>query len=450
MASPLAPSSAPTGPRGLPGVGALLAFARDPLRFVEEMARRHGDVARFPVAGNTTFLVSHPDAIKQVLVDRAGDEIKDQITRGLVRVLGHGLLTSEGDVWRRQRRRAAPSFGRAEVAVYGRAIVARAERMAERIGAREVRDVHADAAAVTLDVVVETLFAHEARGVEAVGPTVCALLSSYRRAFIGPQRFLPAWAPTRSRRVFRRAVREIDEVLAGIVRDARAAGRRGDDLLSHLLAATDDEGRAMDDRQLRDEIVTLFLAGHETTAIALTTALYLLASHPDVAARARAEIDAVLADRPAEAADAARLPFVDAIVREAMRLYPPAWIVGREAVRDVTIGGVTIPAGGQILASQWVVHRDARWFPEPTAFRPGRWLDGSTASIPRFAYFPFGGGPRICIGNHFAMLEAILILATLIRRIDVDLVPESRLELSPAVTLRPASPVYLAVTARRA
>lgn len=447
--SPLVPLASPPGPRGLPWVGSLLPFARDPLAFVSSVAQRHGDIARFTLLGTPTFLLSHPDQVQHILVERPADEIKDEITRGLDRILGQGLLTSEGALWKRQRKLAAPSFSRADVAVYARAMVERTAALVADVGAAEVRDVHTDMTSVTLDVVVRTLFGREATGVEDVGETVGALLSAYRRAYIGPQRMLPSWVPTGSRRTFRRGVRRIDEVLAGIIAEARASQRRGSDLLSRLLAATDDEGSGMSDRQLRDEIVTMFLAGHETTAIALTSALYLLATNPDIAARVRAELDAKLGGRPAEAADAPQLKLLDAVVRETMRLYPPAWIIGREAVRPIDIPGAHIPAGSQILMSQWVLHRDPRWFDQPTTFRPDRWLDGSTSSIHRYAYIPFGGGPRVCIGNHFAMLEAVLILATFLQRLEVEPVADTALKLAPSVTLRPVDPVLLRVAPRR-
>ena len=449
-----APSIAPdqpAGPRGLPLLGSLLSFTRDPLGFVETIARRYGDVARFSVAGIPTFLLSHPDHVQEVLVSNHAHQTKDQITRGLARILGQGLLTSEGATWRRQRKIAAPSFSRADVAVYGRAMVARAHELADQISRTggSVRDVHADMTRVTLDVVVRTLFARDVAGADDIGPTVGALLSSYRHAHIGLQRVLPEWVPTPSRRTLIRSTRRIDDLLAGVIREARASDQRGSDLLSRLLAATDDDGAGMDDRQLRDEIVTMFLAGHETTAIALTAALFLLAKHPEIGARVRSEVDEVLAGRAAEAADLTRLRFTDAVVRESMRLYPPAWIIGREAVRELRLGkGVVVPAGGQVLISQWVIHRDARWFAAPDAFRPDRWLDGSTAELHRHAYIPFGSGPRVCIGNHFAMLEAVLILATLVQRLDLAATPDSVLELVPAVTLRPARPVRLRMAAR--
>ncbi|HLU68750.1 MAG TPA: cytochrome P450, partial [Kofleriaceae bacterium] len=389
----------PTGPRGVPLFGSLGAFARDPLAFVTRVAREHGDLARFQVAGTTIYLVSSPALVQELLVGRHGSSIKDQITRGLTRALGQGLLTSEGERWRRQRKRAAPSFSRADIAVYGDTMVESARTLARRMGDGEVRDVHADMTGVTLEVVVRTLFdVASVPDADRVGDTVSSLVESYRTAYVGWQRLLPDWVPTPSRRRFHRSVRDIDRVLAPILRDARASGRRGSDLLSRLIAAVDEDGTGMSDTELRDEIVTLFLAGHETTAIALTAALYLLGEHPEVRARALAEIDEVLGGRPARAADAPRLRYLDAVVREAMRVYPPAWILGREATEDLELGGVTIERGAQLLVSQWVIHRDARWFPEPERFRPERWLDGATEGLPRYAYMPFGGGPRVCIG----------------------------------------------------
>lgn len=425
------PHPIPTGPRGLPLVGPLFSFGRDPTGFVTDVARRHGDIARFDVLGTPHFLLSHPDHVQRVLVEHQADEMKDEFTRGLARVVGRGLLTSEGPLWKRQRKLAAPSFSRADVAVYARAMVDRAAALAAEITAPVTRDVHEDMTDVTVDIVVRTLFAREVATGD-IGATVGATLTSYRRSFVGPQRMLPEWVPTRSRRVFRRGVRRIDALLGAVIRDARASQQRGSDLLSRLLAAGEADGTGMDNRQLRDELVTMFLAGHETTSIALTSTLYLLGSHPELAARARAELDEVLGERAAGADDLPRLRLLDAILRESMRLYPPAWMVGREALRDLEIGGARIPAGAQLLLSQWVVHRDARWFDAPEEFRPDRWLDGRAASLHRYAYFPFGGGPRVCIGNHFAMLEAVLILATLLQRIEITAAPETELALSPA------------------
>ncbi|HET6612702.1 MAG TPA: cytochrome P450 [Kofleriaceae bacterium] len=446
---PAALTARPTGPRGLPVLGPLFPFARDPLAFVTRVAGSHGDVARFDIAGTPIFLLSHPGAIQEVLVGRHKDAVKDQITRGLSRALGQGLLTSEGDTWRRQRKLAAPSFSRADIAVYADAMVAIGHGLADSLSDGEIRDVHHDMTGVTLDVVVRTLFDRDAvADAGGVGNSVTAMVEAYRHAYIGWQRLLPDWVPTPSRVRFRRAVRSIDGVLNEVIADGRAREQRGSDLLSRLLAATDDDGTGMSDRQLRDEIITLFLAGHETTAIALTCALYLLGTHPEIRARAIAEIDTVLGGRPATAADVPRLRFIDAVMRETMRLYPPAWIIGREATRDIEAAGTTIPAGAQILMSQWVIHRDPRWFREPVTFLPDRWLDGSTDNLPRYAYVPFGGGPRVCIGNHFAMLEAQLILATLLQHVELCAVPDTRLELFPAITLRPTVPVRMQVCRR--
>lgn len=449
VASQNALAPAPTGPRGLPGFGVLFEFARDPLGFVSRVAAAHGDIARFHVAGTPIFLITSPDAVQEILVGRHKDAVKDMITRGLSRALGQGLLTSEGQTWRRQRKLAAPSFSRNDIAVYGDAMVAIATRLAASLTDGDVRDVHHDMTRATLDVVVRTLFDRAAvPEADNVGHSVTSMVEAYRDSFIGWQRLLPDWVPTPSRRRFRRSVRAIDTVLTEVITDARARQEPGSDLLSRLLAATDDDGAGMSDRQLRDEIITLFLAGHETTAIALTAAFYLLGTHPEVRARAIAEIDEVLGKRPATVADVPKLRFLDAIMRETMRLYPPAWIIGREATRDIEVAGHVVPEGAQMLMSQWVIHRDARWFSEPVTFRPDRWLDGSTESLPRYAYVPFGGGPRVCIGNHFAMLEAVLILATMLQHAELCEVGDTRLELFPAITLRPTEPVRMQVRRR--
>ncbi len=250
---------------------------------------------------------------------------------------------------------------------------------------------------------------------------------------------LSAWVPTPRNLAMNRAVKQIDELLYRIITKRRASEPR-DDLLGTLLAAQDDEGARMSDEQLRDEAITLSLAGHETTALALAHTLYLLSKHPDVERRLHAEIASVLGGRLPTAADVRALPYTECVLKETMRLYPPAWTTGREVAEEVEIGGYVIPKGAQILASQWVVHRDPRWFPNPEGFDPDRWAPDRARDLPRFAYFPFGGGPRVCIGNHFAMMEATLILAILVQRFRIELHPGQRLALRPTATLRQAGP----------
>ena len=268
--------------------------------------------------------------------------------------------------------------------------------------------------------------------------------------YAGWAALLPWWQrlPTPGNRRFRRAKAEIDAVMYDTIARRRAGEKAGDDLLSRLLAARDEDGSRMSDRQLRDELVTLFLAGHETTALALSYSFYLLAQHPDAEARLAAELDEVLQGKPPTAADVPRLRSTEWVIKESMRLYPPATSIGREAVCDTEIGGYFVPKGAQVSPVQWVVHRDARWFDDPEAFKPERWDNDLARRLPRCAYFPFGDGPRVCIGNQFAIMEAVLVLATVAQRYRLALAPGFQLELLPSVTLRPKHGVSMVIQER--
>jgi cytochrome P450 len=301
-------------------------------------------------------------------------------------------------------------------------------------------NLHQEISRVTMEVVADVLFGsgispEDVRTVRDAMEVVNEYLANSPEAILK----LDAWVPTPRNLAMNRAVKQIDELIYRIIAGRRAAEPR-DDLLGTLLAAQDEEGARMSDQQLRDEAITLFLAGHETTALALAHTLYLLSKHPDVERRLYAEIAAVLGGRLPTADDVRALPYTERVLKEMMRLYPPAWTTGREAIEQVEIGGYVIPKGAQILTSQWVVHRDPRWFPNPEGFDPDRWTPERAKDLPRFAYFPFGGGPRICIGNHFAMMEATLVLVILLQRFRVELLPGQRLDLQPTVTLRQAGP----------
>jgi cytochrome P450 len=390
------------------------------------------------------LLLSHPDHVQEVLVQQADRLAKDQITSGLSRILGEGLLTSEGATWKRQRKLAAPSFSRADVAVYGQAMGARGAALADEITRTGggARDVHADMTRVTLDVVVETLFAREVPGVGSLGDTVGELLTAFRRAFIGGQRLLPDWVPTASRRTVWRTRRQIDELLLGVIQRARAGDVSGPDLLSMLIEARDAEtGEAMDDRQLRDEAMTIFLAGHETTANALTFSWLLLSRYPAAYRELRAEVTQALGGRSPGVDDLARLSQPRRVVQEAMRLYPPAWIIGRSTNEPDEIGGYEIPARSIVFVSPYVIHRHPGLWENPEGFDPGRFA----TEPPRGAYLPFGAGPRMCIGNGFAMMEAELVLATLAQRLRFDLVPGEPVKLEPSITLRPRHGIQMRV-----
>jgi cytochrome P450 len=427
----------PPGPKGSFLTGNLAEFRRDRLGLLLHCARDYGDVVPVRLAQIRGVVLSHPDAIEQVLVSNSRNFTKHFALRRNRLILGNGLLTSEGNLWLRQRRLAQPAFTRGRLAQYGTDMVGAAERLLAGWRDGETRDLHTEMTRLTLEIAAKTLFGAEV-GAEAdvVGEAMAAALAAFD-ARLGTGYLVPHWVPTPTNRRLHRAVRRLDAIIYGFIEQRRRGGADRGDLLSILLHARDEDGSRMTDRQLRDEAMTLFLAGHETTALVLAWTGYLLAQHADVAERLHAEACAVLGDRPAEAADVPRLTIAEQVVLESMRLYPPAYVVGREAVADCEVHGYCIPAGTTLFMSQWVVHRDARWFDGPEKFLPERWAGGLAQRLPRFAYFPFGGGPRLCIGNTFAMLEAVLVLATLARRFRFTLVPDHPVAPWPSMTLRP-------------
>lgn len=434
------------GPRGLPFVGSLFSLARDPVAFYGGLPRQWGDVCSFWLGSERTVIVAHPDGIQQVLVDLRDVMHKNSVTAGLGRVLGRGLLTSEDPLWGRQRKLAAPSFQPRQLGVYGQAMLAAARRGLSRV-VDGPRDIHADMVDVTREIVLETLFgAADAEG-ERVARLVEDFQGLFERELRSPLRLLPRSFPSpvtvRMARIRAALAEVIDRVVA-----ERQGKPPGDDLLSRLMAARDEDGAPMSPEQLRDEAITVFLAGHETTALALTFALWLLASHPGAQAELRAEIEAVTGGAPLAPEHRKDLRLVEAVVQETMRLHPPAWVIGRAPTEDVVVQGFQIRKGDEVLVPIYALHRDPRFWKDPDAFRPDRWTTGEADAVPRFAYFPFGGGPRVCVGNHFAMMEAVLVLAEWIRALEVSPVPGARLELMPSVTLRPRAGVTVATTRR--
>ena len=425
---------------------AVREFARDPLEYPRRCARQYGDVVRLPLPIRPLYIVSDPTLIERVLVKDHKHYIKDRFTRTLADVTGNGLLVSEGDFWKRQRRLAQPAFHHKRILSYAEIMVEVADRVAGEFRAPERRDVHADMLRITLGVVSRTLFGTDASdSAERIGKAIEEIMERYLG--IGGTGFaLPKNWPTPGNRRFKRAVRELDEMLLGFIRDRRSSGSDPGDLLSMLLRAQDDDGARMNDRQLRDECVTLFGAGHETTALALTYALHLLSTNQHVELRLVSELRDVLGERPASVEDVPKLRYTECVIKEALRLYPPAWAIGREAAVDCELGGYRVPKGTQVGLFQYVVHRDPRFFSDPDTFRPERWEAAS--HLPRFAYFPFGGGPRICIGNTFAMMESVLVLATLMRRFRFEAAPGGKLELKPSITLRPRHGLPMWVTPR--
>ena len=443
-------------PPKAPGVvyfGNSFAYMRDPLAFLCETRDRYGDVVRVALGPLKVVLVSHPDLVEDILVTRSRLFKKDAFMQVLNPVLGQGLLTSEGEFWRKQRRLAQPAFHRARIEGYGQAMSARAQKLADTWRHGEERDIHADMMRLTLEIVADALFGADVGGhAEAVGEAIEAVLA----VVSDPLRvFLPKIAklPLPSQRRFERAVSDLDRIVYGVI-DARrresdlSTAPERTDLLAMLLAVRDEDGSRMSDKQLRDECMTLFLAGHETTAIHLMWTFLLLSQHPAVEERVVEEIDRVLEGRPAGVADVAKLELVKNVLAESMRLYPPAWSMGREALEDLTLGGFQIRRGEQIWFCPWSIQRDRRFYDAPDAFWPHRWDDPKIKSLPRYAYFPFGGGARLCIGQAFAQIEAAILLATLLQRFRVEVLPRPRPAPAPSVTLRPKKGLHARVRRR--
>lgn len=431
----------------------VLEFDRDPLNFLLRCRREYGDVTHHGGFGRNFYFVNHPDLIEYVLVTNNRNFIKDRgwRIRPLRRLFGNGLLTSEGEFWMRQRRLAQPAFHREKIAAYGEAMVASTEALISNWRAGETRDIHEDMMRLTLGIVGTTLFGADA-SVEAreVGAAVEVLARHFssQSVYILPFNYLPTPGQIR----LTRAIDKLDGIIHQIIRMRRESRQEHQDLLSLLLQVQDEDGSVMTDRQLRDEAMTLFLAGHETTALVLSWNWYLLTQHPEMEKRLAAELQETLDGRSPTVADLPRLPYTEMVVKETMRLYPPAWIIGREAVSAFEVNGYSFPAGAQVSMSPWLMQRDPRYYDQPEEFRPERWA-GATGGdqikqLPRFAYFPFGGGPRLCIGNSFAMMEAILILATISRRFQFELAPGQTVTPMPSITLRPKNGVKVIVKPR--
>jgi cytochrome P450 len=441
---------APVAPR-LPVLGHFLEFRKDPLQFLCGMRRAHGDVVEVALGPMKVTLLSHPDLVEDILVTRNRLWRKDRFLRTSLRpVLGDGLLSSEGDFWRKQRRLAQPAFHRDHIAAYADIMVRHAKRLSDAWRDGEARDVHKDMMRLTLEIVAEALFGADVGDhADAVGEALDAILAIVADPL---PMFLPALArlPTPRRRRFDRAVSSLDRIVYGFIEARRKTeGTSRVDLLSMLLEARDEDGSRMNDRQLRDECITLFLAGHETTAINLSWTWVLLSRHPEVKAKLLREVDLVLGARAATFEDVQRLRYTGQVITESLRLYPPAWSMGREAIDDVDVGGYRIKGGHQVWFCPWAIQRDPRWFDAPDAFQPERWEGDLAKRLPRFAFFPFGGGPRFCIGQSFAQLEAVLLLATLARDFDVDLLPTTRPIPQPSVTLRPKDGLGVRLRRRR-
>jgi cytochrome P450 len=437
------------GPRG--GVlGLLPEIDRDPLGVLTRCTREYGDFVPLRLGLTPAILVGHPALAEEVLVTRNHDFRKHVGARRLGTLLGNGLLLSEGTFWLRQRRLMQPAFHRQRLAAMADTMVATTAALLDTWQVGDTRDIHGEMIELTLRIVARALFDTDVgEDLALIRRSNRVVTEHFRSRLFTLLILLPDGVPTPGNLRYRRAVRDLDQLVYRIVAERRASGDRRGDLLGLLLAARDDTGAGMTDRQLRDEVLTLLQAGHDTTAMALTWAWVLLARHPAARAALEAELRTVLGGRLPTAADLPRLRRVEQVVSETLRLYPTAWVFGREAVRDTEIGGQPVAKGMTILISPWVLHHDPRFFADPDVFRPERWADGLAQRLPRYAYLPFGGGQRICLGAGFAQMEATLLLATIAQRFRLELArPAEPVVPWPVVTLRPRGPVEMRLVAR--
>lgn len=431
-------SKRPPGPSGDPVIGFFRHFRRDPISVLKQ-AQAYGPLAWVRVATQEIWILNDPDLVKEVLVTQASRFRKSRILQRAKMFLGEGLLTSEGDYHLRQRRLAQPAFHRERLMGYGRTMAELAISHRDRWRDGESRDIDGDMMRLTLAIVGQTLFSADVEGTAPeVGKAMTDLVGSFNFAMLPFGNILQR-LPIPSAERLRHARTVIDTVIYGLIAERRRTGVDRGDLLSMLLMAQDSEGGTggMDDTQVRDEAVTLFLAGHETTANALTWAMYLLSINPAIERELHAELDNVLGGDSPSVEHLPHLTATEAVFAESMRLYPPAWAIGRMATEPVQLGGYEMPAGAIAVSSPYMLHRDERFWPEPEKMDLARWAPQARESRPKFSYLPFGAGARICIGERFAWMEGVLALAAIAQRWQMRLEPGHRVELLPQITLRP-------------
>ncbi len=442
----------PPGPKGVPIFGMGLTIREDPLKALRNISREYGDIAYFHVLMQERILLNHPDFVEQVLIIQQSKFHKSELTRRITgRMLGQGLLTSEGEFWRRQRRLVQPAFHRSRINDYGATMRETAEAHISGWRDGDVRDLAQEMTSLTLDNAVGTLFSTALPGeAQQVGEAMTFLMRYSLARQRLPIRIPENW-PTPNNRRANRDLAFMDSLVYRMIdeRKLEKSSDRREDLLSLLMGVTDEDGSQMTQKQLHDEAMTLFIAGHETTAQMLAWTWYALSQSPQAEARLHEELDGVLGGRPPEAADFPRLPYLQAVMNEILRLYPPAYITARENIEECQIGGYEFLPGTTIIFSQWVAHRDPRYYDDPDTFRPERWIEGLASRLPAGAYYPFGDGPRRCVGQGFALLEAAIVIGTLAQRFRFRLVAGHVVEAEPLVTLRPKNGIRMMLNARK-
>lgn len=437
------------GPRGLPLIGSLLSVRKDPLHFFREAQKKYGDVVLIKLGRFKVYLVSHPDGIKYVLSDNHRNYHKSLLYDRMKPILGEGLLTSEGDFWQKERKLAQPAFHQQKIGKMTAVMVEETLAMLEKWKKPAITGLRInfekEMMRLTSHIIVRTMFGNKLENTEAVEGAWNVV-----NEWIGSRHWaLTEWSgriPTRYNLRFRRQICFLEEFLQKMVASHRQSGEVTDDLLSMLLHVKDEEtGEKMSDKQLRDEMMTIFIAGHETTSLALGWTCYLLAQNPPIFGKLREEIKAVLGERAPTFEDVPRLKYLKMVLEESMRLYPPAWGIGRLSLADDVINGYTIPKGALVFLLQYVTHRRSDLWNNPDKFNPENFNATNVSQRHRFAYFPFGGGPRVCIGNSFAMTEAIIILAMISQKFSFEPVENILPEMEPLLTLRSKKGIWLKI-----
>lgn len=438
------PGRPPPGPKGLPLLGSLLQARREPLDFARELIRRYGDIVHFKVGFYTGYLLNHPDYLQHVLSSNNHNYNKENYNyKKLKPVLGEGLITSDGDQWLRHRRLIQPAFHRKNLGRVGDITIKATNEMLTRWDSiashAQSVNVAAEMMKLTLGVVTKSLFSVDIRSsTNTVGKAFTNLNEDiayrFKNVFV-----LPLWVPTQRNRAFKKARDELNRFVYKIIDRRRLSNESRNDLLGALLSAREElpEEQGLSDREIRDEVMTLLLAGHETTANLLTWTLYLVSQHPTVEQKVRAELDEVLQGRVPGVEDISALNYVKKVLQESLRLYPPVWIISRNAINNDSIGGYSIPAGATVTLCLYTLNRHPDFWENPEKFNPERFDAEKVKTRHQYAYLPFGGGPRSCIGKHFAMLESQLILAMIFRRYHLRVVEGYSVEPEPLVTLRP-------------
>ena len=428
----------------------LVRFRREPLSFLQRLTHRYGDFVTFRMGGQHMFLANHPEYIREVLVTRNANFAKGRALQRAKRLLGQGLLTSEGELHRRQRLLVQPAFHRQRIASYGQVMVDHADRASSRWKDGDTFDMSHEMTRLTLGIVAKTLFDAEVDSeADEIGEAMTCIMHMFN-LLMYPFAELIEKLPLPQVRRYERMRARLDEVIYRIIDERRKSGEDRGDLLSILLLAQDEENGhgGMSDTQVRDEALTLFLAGHETTANTLSWTWFLLSQHPEIEKKLHEELDQKLRGRLPTFEDIPQLAYTEMVVAESIRLYPPAWAIGRRSLVDQVIGNYSVPADSIVLLSPYLTHRDGRFFPNPSRFDPERWTPAAKDSRSQYSYYPFGGGPRRCIGEGFAWAEAILVLATLASRWRTRLVAGQRIEPKALITLRPKREMRMTVGRR--